>query len=996
MSANIYTIAAGTAFADALARGVIERTARDPLVLADVTIFVPTRRAIRTLGESFSRQMGGAALLPQIRALGDVDDDEMFFDPAFDEFSLPAAIDPVRRRLLLANLVQRWDHAAHDGRSTFGFAQAASLARGLAQFIDEAETQGADLARLETLAETGMAAHWQHVRDFLCFIRDQWPALMAAEGAVNPAARRNAALQALAARYRNHPPEAPVIAAGTTGSIPATSALLSVIADLPNGAIVLPGLDRALDNESWETLDEGHAQFGVKQLLARMGVERHAVADWCADESLRGRAYLLRETLRPPPTTDAWLSISSAGIEEITAGLSGLSLIEAANPAEEAASIALVLRHALEEPRKTAALVTPDRNLARRVASELLRWKISIDDSAGRPLANTPIGAFLLLLVEAAREGFAPVALLSLLKHPLAAGGGETAQFRRQVRALERAVLRGPRPDAGLEGIARALEAARAQAKTPDDMGAINSLSEWFAKLSETLRPFADALTQPFMPLGELMRLHAGTAEALATTPDRAGHARLWSGQAGNAAALLLETLKEADKDLPAIEAASYPFLLRNLAEERAVRPAYGSHPRLAILGPLEARLQQFDVVVLGGLNEGTWPQSPPADPWLSRPMRKSLGLESPERRIGLAAHDFATLAANARVFLTRSLRADGAPTVASRWIERLRQLMGGLKLQDKLKSEVPYAAIASALQVSAQAPIPEKRPRPCPPVRTRPRGLSVTEIETWLRDPYAIYAKHVLRLKPLDALDEDFGAPEKGTAIHLALERFFKAFPAALPDDALARLLVMGEESFAEMAIPRATLAVWRPRFERAAAWVVDWARSRQALVARSHAEVSGRIEFQSPGGAFTLRGRADRIDLLASGGAAIFDYKTGAVPSAKQVSVLLSPQLPLLAMMLGKGGFAEIGPHHAAELAYLSLTGGPIPGKEQSLKANIEELIGRAAEAVAGRVVMFDDDHIPYLPRIAPFRATTSGDYDHLARVREWSLSGWDGEGE
>jgi len=990
---NVFTIPAGTAFADLLARGVIEQagTGRNPFALADMTILVPTRRAVRTLQDSFARVLGGAALLPQIRPLGDVDEDELLFESESEDLSLPPAIEPVRRRLLLAALVERWDRVAHGGKSTFGFAQSASLARGLAQFIDEADTQNADLSKLEALAENPLAEHWQHVKDFLALVREQWPNIMASEGAVNPAERRNLALRALGQRYRENPPIAPVIAAGTTGSIPATAALLREIAGLVQGAVILPGLDRSLDVDSWAMLDEGHAQFGMKQLLERIGIDRREVRDWYPVSANEARATLLRETLRPAPTTDAWRAIAAGGSEEIAAGLQGISLVEAGNPAEEATAIALILRQALEDRGCRAALVTPDRNLARRVAAELGRWSIAIDDSAGRPLANTPPGTFLSLLADAASDHFAPVPLLALLKHPLAAGKQEPGDFRRQVRALDRLALRGPRPDPGLEGISKAVEAARVNARDIWLEETIASLAVWWREIASQLAQFATAMAQPAIGLADIAHVHAETAECLAATATEKGAVRLWAGQAGEAASDLLASLMRADCDLPAIEPSSYPALFRMFTEERAVRPAFGSHPRLAILGPLEARLQHFDVLVLGGLNEGIWPRQPPADPWLSRPMRKKLGFESPERRIGLSAHDFATLAASPRVFLTRSLKSEGAPTVASRWIERLKQLTKGLGLGDRLSGAEPYPAYASAMDLPKGKPAPEPRPNPRPRLALRPRNLSVTEIETWLRDPYAIYAKHVLKLRPLDGLDSEIGPLERGSAIHLVLERFLKENAGGVPADALDRLLALARTVFAEMAVPNAVLALWKPRFARAAAWFLDVERERQKSIGRSYAEISGRRVFTARGGDFILRGRADRIDVLKQGGAVIVDYKTGLPPSNKQVETLLAPQLPLEGAILAEGGFADIGPLAATELVYVRLTGGPVPGEWKLVNADIGALIREAAERLAGRIAMFDDESVPYTARVMPYRADISGEYDHLARVREWSQSGW-----
>ena len=992
MPANVLTIASSAPFADTLARGLISRVdiKKNPLALAETTIYLPTRRSVRTLSETFARVLGGAALLPEIRPLGDVDEDEFLFSPMDGDLVLPPAIDPLRRRLLLATLVQRWHESARGAR--LGFAQAASLARGLAKFLDEAETQDADLSKLDTLVDAPLAGHWEEVRKFLCIVRDEWPAILNGEGKINPADHRNQAIRALARRYEQKPPQGLVIAAGSTGSIPATAELLRVIANLPNGSVILPGLDRMLDEKSWAALDANHPQYGMRELLTSMKVARKDVADWQpAPASFPARETVLRETLRPAPTTDAWRDIAEHGADEIANGLEGVSLIEAAHPGEEALAIALILRETLETSGQIAALVTPDRNLARRVASEMLRWDLKIDDSAGRPLSKTSPGAFLLLLADAAENAFAPVSLLALLKHPLAACGDDAATFRAKVRDLDRLVLRGPRPDPGLTGVASAIERAGDDEHIgPVDKKVVRALIPWFAHLVKALQPLEHTMAQETASLSALADAHTHAAEALAKTHAASGASLLWRGDAGEAAATLFSELREADHDLPAIEPRAWPALLRDLADERPIRPPYGSHPRLAILGPLEARLQSFDVVVLGGLNEGTWPQAASADPWLSRPMRQALGLELPERAIGLAAHDFASLAAGPRVFLTRSQKVDGTPTVTSRWVQRLEQFTKGLKLDAQLNSKTDYAACGTALSEPPGEAVRMKRPAATPPVDARPRGLSVTEIETWMRDPYAIYAKHVLKLRPLDPLDAEIGALERGTAVHLALERFLAKYGEAWPLDAEAALIDIGREIFQE--IPKATLAVWQPRFEQAARWFVKVEQSRRASVRRSHLEQAGRRMFQVGPREFALRCRADRIDALRAGGASIIDYKTGSPPSVKQVKYLWAPQLPLEGAILRDAGFEHIGALEPAELLYIKFSGGAQPGDEVEIDDDIGALVEKAEEILLQMIAHFDQEGSPYIPRVRPYRADISGDYDHLSRVREWSLSGWE----
>jgi ATP-dependent helicase/nuclease subunit B len=992
--ANVFTVPASAPFAATLARGLLARTGaeRDPLALSNVTLYLPTRRAARTINETFARMLGGAALLPNTRPLGDVEEEDFLFEVGTEALTLPPAISPLRRALLLATLVQKWDRRRRGAR--ISFAQAVALSRALADFLDEAETQGCDLADLDKLAPQAFAQHWTEVKTFLQIVRDHWPAILAAEGKMNPTARRNLALRALAKRLQESPPQGLVVAAGSTGSIPATAELLKVIANLPNGFVVLPGLDKQLDVASWNDLDAGHSQYGLKQLLQRIGVDRPDVQDFDSAPAFAAREMLIRETLRPAPTTDAWRAIAERGSAQIAKGLDGLSLVEAAQPNEEAAATALMLRHALETPARTAALVTPDRKLARRVASEMARWNIDIDDSAGQPLANTPPGTFLCLLAEAAAENFAPVPLLALLKHPLANGGQAAADFRRRLRQLDRYVLRGPRPDPGLAGIERAIASALHGARARDSEFAIKRLAElayWFKALLNVLQPLEDAVANGAANLLQLLNTHVGCAEALAASDADSGKARLWREPAGEAAARLVNELEEACSELPEIETSSYAVLFRALAEERAVRPPFGKHPRLAILGPLEARLQSFDLIILGGLNEGTWPATARTDPWLSRPMRGQLGLESPERRIGLGAHDFATLASSPRVVLTRALKADGAPTVASRWLQRLQQLTNGLSLADKLKPETAYAMFAAVRDQPSGPPRRMKRPRPSPPVDKRPKGLSVTDIETWLRDPYAIYAKYVLRLRPLDPLDADIGPLERGSVVHSALERFLQEYPRDLPDDSATQLIAIANAVFQEANLPNVARALWMPRFINATRWFVAEEKLRRESIARSHLEIAGTRAFDTPAGEFVLRGRADRIDVLKDGTAAIIDYKTGQLPSPKQVKLLLSPQLPLEALILSEGGFANAGKLTTSDLIYIRFGGGAEPGEIRPTP-DVPDLIVRAEANLRMRLADYCNEDMPYLPRVMPFRADQPGDYDHLSRVGEWALAGWE----
>jgi ATP-dependent helicase/nuclease subunit B len=996
---QLFDIAAGFSFVDHLAEGVLERHGRDPIGLTAVTVLLPTRRACRALREAFLRRsQGRPTLLPTMVPLGDLDAEGLGLEleelpQLAGSLDLPPAINELRRRLLLTRTIL----AVPDLAATAP--QAVRLAADLSRLLDQVETERLSFDRLAGLVPADYAGHWQVTLEFLTIITERWPKILTAEGASDAARRRNRLLEAQAAAWRAQPPAGPVIAAGSTGSLPATAELLAVIAGLPAGAVVLPGLDRETDAVGWQAIteDESHPQHTLAQLLERLGVDRDRVRPWRDGPAppRPARVRLLTEALRPAATTEAWRALT-----DIDPGaLDGLCRIDCPTAQDEAELVALLLRQALETPERTAALVTPDRTLARRTAMALGRWGIRIDDSAGQPLADTAAGSFLRLAANALVEGFAPVPLLALLKQPLAALGVRPGGCRAFARGLERTALRGPRPGTGIVGLLAALDAAAAPRDGAEEAvptrAEPSALRRGVERLGAIAAPFLALLEQGEAPLIELVRAHIGFAEALAATADQPGAERLWRHDDGETAASLVNELLAAAGDFPAVAAEAYPGLFETLMAGRVVRPRFGRHPRLAILGPLEARLQAADLMILGGLNEGCWPAEPAADPWLSRPMRRAFGLPAPERQIGLAGHDFAQAAAAATVVLTRAERVDGAPTVPSRWLSRLDTVLRAVGLDRRIDRDARQwlAWVRGLDQPAAVRPVAPPEPRP--PVAARPRKLSVTEVGTWMRDPYAIYARHILGLRPLEPLGADPGAAERGQFIHEALDHFVRTWPAALPADALKRLLESGRAAFGDLMARPEVWAFWWPRFERIAGWVVRTERGRRDTIRPVTTEIRGRLEFDGRAGAFTLTAKADRIDRLADGRLAIIDYKTGVVPSHTEIGLGLSPQLPLEAAIALSGGFTGVPAAGIGALAFWRLSGGEPPGEERPIKGDptaLAELTHGGTEAL---IWAFDDPATPYCSQPRPAHAPRFDDYAHLARVQEWSASSGGGDG-
>ncbi len=1020
MTARVFTIPPSAPFLptliEALASGKLGFAATgDPLALARVTLFLPTRRACRLARDAFLDGLpADAAILPRIVPIGDIDEDEIAFaesasgELATEALALPEALGGLERRLLLARLVGQWA-AAPELRAAAGVplvaqtpAAACALADDLARLIDDMTMRGVSWDRLDELVPEEFDDYWQLTLKFLHIAREKWPEILKERGCIEAAERRDRLIKAEAKRL-GHNKDAPVIAAGSTGSIPATAELLATIARLPHGAVVLPGLDTQLDEDSWRLLGgddakgvapaPGHPQFALHALLSRIGIGRDAVADLAKP---CGRERLVSEALRPAAATDHWRQ-SAADADfaaHAQAALATLAMIEAANAEDEALAIAVALREAVAEG-KTAALVTPDRALGRRVLAALGRWTIAVEESGGDALADTPAGIFARLAAAAALGGLPPVTLLALLKHPLCRLGRGNRD--KAIAALERAVLRGPRPRAGSGGLMRALAAFDPEKLHPSDPRAHLRSNELAAAvqlvraLGEALAPLESIAAAAPHALSEFAARHR---EVLAALSRGGSGEAAFAGPDGTKLAAALDELATSPAAAGlAVEPRDYAELFGAALAGRVVRrPAKPGFLRVRILGPLEARLTESDRIVLGGLVEGTWPPESHNDAWLSRPMRLSLGLDLPERRIGLSAHDFAQLLGAREVFLTRAAKIAGAPTNPSRFVQRLAAVAGERWPSVVARGDV-YLQWARALDRPDKV-TPAPQPAPKPPRAARPKGLSVTDIEHWLRDPYTIYAKHILRLRPIDPVDADPGAAERGTFVHAAIAAFTRQFAKALPADPAGELIALGRAHFAALENFPEARAFWWPRFERIAHWFARWELERRAGIAGIEAEIRGEIDIALNEGAFELRGIADRIERDGAGRYIILDYKTGSARTEPQVRTGLAPQLTLEAAILRSGGFKEIpAGSSVAEIVYVTLKGGEPPGDEKSIAfkdGTPDSHADRALARLAGLARRFYDDEAPYRSLVHPMWTYRYGEYDHLARVREWAASG------
>lgn len=962
---RVFGLPPGVDFPHMLAAGVRARMAgQPPEAMALVTIYLNTARMRERVQAAFVA--AGAGFLPRLLVLTDIG-----ADPAFDA---PPAVPKIRRRLELSWPVARL--VAAEPRFAPGSA-VYDLADSLALLAEEMQDEGVTPKAFENPAMAeDHAAHWERSLGFLRIIAPWFDS----DAQPDAATRQRLALAALIARWRASPPTQPVLVAGSTGSRGTTQSLMRAVASLPQGALILPGFDDEMPDFGWDSLfsspvpNEDHPQYRFAHLMASLGIGPNQIAPWAdtgAYDPLRNRLVSL--ALRPAPVTDHWLT-EGAALGPLLPATAGMTLVEAPDPRQEALAIALILRKAAADGQR-ATLVASDRTMARRVTAALDRWGLTPDDSAGRPLHLSAPGRFLRQIAGLFGRPLTVEGLLALLKHPVTCtGGSDRGGHLRHTRDLELRLRRhGPAfPDAAaLTGWARAT-----------DDPTLHGWADWLAAVLACL-PTADD-----RPVSAWLDTLLALADRIASGPDGgAATGELWKKAAGEAASAAMAMLRDEAPFGGVMSPSDFAALLLRVLEDGSVPADAPGHPLIAIQGPREARELQADLVILGGLTEGVWPAAAAPDPWMSRQMRLTAGLLLPERQIGLAAHDFQVAVAAPRVVLTRALRDDEAETIAARWLDRLKNLIGGLSggadaLAGMRARGQEWLTLAAALEaVSAPAPCP--RPAPRPPVDTRPRELPVTAIRTLIRDPYAVYARYILRLRPLDPLQPAPDPRVRGMVLHRIVEDFVRDRPEDEPFAAArARLLSCAEAILADEVPWPSSQRLWLARIARIADRFVSAEGARGEKGRPVVLERTGRILLD--GLNFALTARPDRIDEDANGQLHIYDYKSGTPPTSGQ-QTHFEKQLPLEAAMAERGAFQPVGARTVAAVSYIHLGGDG--GVKTTLRdegdfdgqwAGLLRLIGAYLQRTQG-----------YTARRAMFEEKDTSDYDHLARFGEWDAS-------
>ena len=964
---RVFTLPIGTDFSQAFVSGLFERArAMAPHDFARTIVYVNTRRAARRMEQLFREQ--NATLLPKLKVIAD-----LAKDPTAP-VALPLPASTLKRRLMLADLVAALIRQEPDlaPRSSI-FA----LANTLANILDEMHGEGVSFDRLKDVDLGNASEHWDRSLKFLNIMADYW----ASQDLVDAEARQRAVVEAFAEKWKTAPPNHPIIVAGSTGSRGATSLFMQAVANLPQGAVVLPGFDVETPKAVWDVLttpqsSDDHPQSMLARLTARLGVDASTLQVWHeAPVFSAARNKIMSLALRPAPVTDQWLEEGPDLEPVIKQATECVSIVSATSPKEEASAIAVCLLDAAQRD-ETAVLISPDRNLTRRVAAQLNRWKITPDDSAGEPLHLSPIGIFLRLTASLIGNELAPAELIAVLKHPLTHKSDNRNNHLRMTHDLELAeldhntpIIRGGPPFADFDLIRQ-----WAETKTSD-------VTDWATWIAQTFMPLSETANRP---MSDWLALH----QTLATTLSKGvtGETRsLWDGNDGHEAQKIFEALRSETDSQTEWAAADYSALLYSLLQNAQVRDAVTPHPNIAIWGTLEARVQGADLVILGGLNEGVWPQKPTPDPWLNRSMRKQLGLLLPERNIGLSAHDFQQAFAQKKVVVSRAIRDGEAPTVASRWLTRLENLLGGLgdvgeaALKNMAGRGDAWISLARSLDRPTGKLIKASRPAPVPPQGAHPKRLSVTRIKILVRNPYEIYAQSVLKLRPLKPYGLEPDALARGIVLHSIVEAFNTSDRVCSGEYSPDHFLEISQDILEQHVPWPSARRLWFGRLTRIAPWFVKAERHRRTLGTIVAQEVRGVRRASELD--FKLTAIADRLDRDATGNLMIYDYKSGDPPAPKVIH-LFDKQLQLEAAIADVGGFDDLDPMTVSTLQYIGLKG---PDKIRTVPVT-STLPDETWDELIQLLRCYFEGGIGYGARLKMKLDTYGSDYDHLSRLGEW----------
>lgn len=922
---KIYNIPFGLDFCDILAEKLLNETKEDALKLAEYVVILPTSRASRNLQKAFSAKAKNM-ILPQIISLNMIDEDDISL---LGNKEISQTISNIKRGFVLTSFIM--EVKAFEMNK----AQALQLAFELGNLFDKIETQKLSIKNLDQIIPEEFSEHWQVTLEFLYQVYDQWQEYLQAHNLISKAEQRNLILKSQQKIWQDSNKN--IIIAGFSSTIPAMLDLMKTVYHLPNGEILIQGLDRSLE---FSDLSEVDYLYGVYEIINHLDIDKKQIADFCNAQNIRQELTSL--AMLPSDKTTAWRLDNSISRET----LKNTSYIECENEQNEAEIISLILRKELETPVQTVSLITPDRNLARCVASNLEKWNITANDSSGQPMQHTPVVNWLKLVLNMVVDNFSPVSFLACMKHPFASCGENKASFKANLRTLEKEI--------------RKKKSVNLSVFILDKISFLKSSTE--------------------MPFADFLKAHILLAEQLASTDDKKGSEIIWKSECAEEVANFIHEIFENSTGEP-ITIEEYETMFSLIISGQQVRKKYGFHPRLSILGLTESRLTKTDVTVLGGLNEGIWPPEPDVDGWMSRPMKKDFGMLSPDVNIGLSAFDFSNAFNFDKVYLTRAKKSNTSINIKSRFINRLEGVLQSKNLN--LPINLEWEELAKKLN---HAEFEEtQRANPCPHVESRFRdSISVSAVDILRKDPYAFYASRILKLKKLDDVEEEISVATKGTIIHACLEEFIKQYPKELPENAEQELLLIGQKVFDDNIGNSNYYSFWWPKFENIVTWFIDNEKVRREINGYQNlaVETSGSIDING----VKVTAKADRIDVGVDG-VEIIDYKTGNPPSMKAMETLRYVQLPIEALIANANGFGiDKTTNNVSDISVWSLKGKAQEGNKTPSISVSEELLNNTDEMLSNLISYFQQADTTYPAEPNIYKSLRYNDYEHLSRLKLW----------
>ncbi len=945
---GVYNMPSEYSFLDVMASSLLHDFGHDPLAFRRVTVFLPTRRACRLLAECLlEKSQQESLVLPKMYPLADLDDEDIEFQLYDKNLSaeIKPAISSLERQLILTQCLLKAGFYNERGEvEDLSLSSATHLSQQLCGFLDQVQSERLSLSEMKDLVPEAYAVHWQKNLDFLNVISQQWPRILESIDKVDPMQRVHLLLEKQTKAWEETPTHDYVIAAGSTGSHKTTAKLLDVIARLPNGTVVLPGLDQSYDVDTSD-IKPTHPQYGLRALLSFMEVNYRDVSVFqgCAQQG-------------QTPSSEKVTYVNQLMRDEyhcLPQGEKGLKVVSCATLEEEASVISLYLRDALEKKDiKKAALISMNDDLKGRVQQRLKKWGVDVYMNEGQKLEDLSKGVYLILTARLLFEEFSPHVLMAVLKHPLSRLCFES----KEIMYIEQQLVRGHVYDS----LSSFLEKNSAE-----NLLAIQSLSSAFNDVA------SDLDVQNF---SKKSSAHLVFSEKMLSNHfDKTGE-RLWVDEEGQALSSLFEVLLKNAQGLGRVNGAGYVDFISKIFSSQKMAPPSRKLDKIVLLGPLEARLQKFDLTILGGMNEGVWPPDLSENIWLSKSMRASFGLLTPERRVGLAAHDFVQFSAGKNVILTRAEKEMGRSSVPSRWLSKVLK-------SDPALLDLSFVYLSRRLhhQVDGLSFGP---PEPVPPIHVRPRSYSVSDVALLTNNPYAFYVHRILKLSPLQPMDSQIGALERGILIHDIFREFVETYHQKWPGDPYSALLEVAKKYFDSISEENEVTVFWWQQFKQMAKWFVEQEARRQSDVQTSHAEIKGEFMTDLE---ILIKAKADRIDVFKDGRVEIIDYKTGMPPRKGDVQTGMAPQLPLEAWILQEGGFPKVRPSQNIVLSYWKV------GKESkadSFEKDVPGIVEATKDLFYALMSFFVNQKSPFLayPHGIP-DVSFHGEYDHLARVKEWS---------